>query len=244
VALGLSWVGLILATGSFRINDIVATRRLVLELERLMQFPAFVVYAIAAAPRWPERLRPAGGESELVAGFHTEYSSMSFGLMQIAEYINMITVSVLAANLFLGAGTRPALPPLEGIFGFLWSSPSRFVLFVFIWLRGPCPVPLRPAHALRLEGPHPTGHLQHRGDGGPGRPGRSLMEAILFYVFSGLALVNAVFVVASATRSTRLLLVLVFCSLSAIYGILGSPSSPPCRSWSMRARSWCCSSSC
>jgi NADH-quinone oxidoreductase subunit H len=66
---------------------------------------------------------------------------MSFGLMQIAEYINMITVSVLAANLFLG-GWNSGVPgvPSTGIFGFMWFfAKVAFVLFVFIWLRGTLP---------------------------------------------------------------------------------------------------------
>jgi NADH-quinone oxidoreductase subunit H len=106
------------------------------------QFPAFLVYAIAACAevsRTPFDLPE--GETELVAGFHTEYSSMSFGLMQIAEYINMITVSVLATNLFLG-GWYSGLPflPSTGLLGFLWfMAKVGFILFVFIWLRGTLP---------------------------------------------------------------------------------------------------------
>ena len=76
-----------------------------------------------------------------MAGFHTEYSSMSFGLMQIAEYVNMITVSVLAANLFLG-GWNSGIPglPSEAPWGFVWFfAKVGLVLFVFIWLRGTLP---------------------------------------------------------------------------------------------------------
>jgi len=66
---------------------------------------------------------------------------MSFGLMQIAEYINMITVSVLATDLFLG-GWYSGLPflPSQGILGFVWfTAKVFFVLFVFVWLRGTLP---------------------------------------------------------------------------------------------------------
>ena len=76
-----------------------------------------------------------------MAGFHTEYSSMSFALMQIAEYINMITVSVLATNLFLG-GWNSGLPflPSTAPLGFVWFVLKvGFVLFFFIWLRGTLP---------------------------------------------------------------------------------------------------------
>ncbi len=108
----------------------------------VVQLPAFLVYFVAATAevaRIPFDLPE--GETELVAGFHTEYSSMSFGLMQIAEYINMITVSVLATNLFLG-GWHSGLPflPSTGLLGFVWFvAKVAFMLFVFIWLRGTLP---------------------------------------------------------------------------------------------------------
>src|SRR5207247_163878 len=74
--------------------------------------------------------------------FHTEYSSMSFGLMQIAEYVNMITVSVLATNLFLG-GWNSGLPlflPSVAPFGFVWFfAKVGLLLFLFICLRGTLP---------------------------------------------------------------------------------------------------------
>ena len=107
-----------------------------------VQFPAFLVYFIAATAevaRIPFDLPE--GETELVAGFHTEYSSMRFALIQMAEYINMITVSVLCANLFLG-GWHAGIPglPSEGLFGFAWwGLKVAALLFVFIWLRGTLP---------------------------------------------------------------------------------------------------------
>jgi NADH-quinone oxidoreductase subunit H len=143
LALGLSWVGIIMTAGSFRIADIVNQQAgWFLNWNAFVQFPAFLVYSIAACAevsRIPFDLPE--GETELVAGFHTEYSSMSFGLMQIAEYINMITVSVLATNLFLG-GWNSGLPflPSSAPLGFVWFVLKvGFVLFVFIWLRGTLP---------------------------------------------------------------------------------------------------------
>jgi NADH-quinone oxidoreductase subunit H len=143
LALGLSWVGVIMMAGSFRIADIVNRQAgWFWHWNAFVQLPAFLVYFIAACAevsRIPFDLPE--GETELVAGFHTEYSSMSFGLMQIAEYINMITVSVLATNLFLG-GWNSGLPalPSSAPWGFLWFVLKvGFVLFVFIWLRGTLP---------------------------------------------------------------------------------------------------------
>jgi NADH-quinone oxidoreductase subunit H len=143
LSLGLSWVGIIMLASSFRVADIVDHQAgWFWHWNAVVQFPAFVVYFIAGCAevsRIPFDLPE--GETELVAGFHTEYSSMSFGLMQIAEYINMITVSVLATNLFLG-GWNSGLPflPSTAPLGFVWFVLKvGFVLFVFIWLRGTLP---------------------------------------------------------------------------------------------------------
>ena len=143
LALGLSWVGIIMLAGSFQIADIVnAQSGWFWRWNAFVQFPAFVVYFIAATAevaRIPFDLPE--GESELVAGFHTEYSSMRFALLQMAEYINMITVAVLATNLFLG-GWHAGIPglPSEGLPGFVWwGAKVSVLLFVFIWLRGTLP---------------------------------------------------------------------------------------------------------
>jgi NADH-quinone oxidoreductase subunit H len=146
LALGLSWVGVIMIAGSFQITEIVNSqarlRGWFVGWNVFLQFPAFLVYFISATAevaRIPFDLPE--GETELVAGFHTEYSSMRFALLQMAEYINMITVAVLCVNLFLG-GWHSGIPglPSEGLFGFVWwGAKVAVLLFVFIWLRGTLP---------------------------------------------------------------------------------------------------------
>jgi NADH-quinone oxidoreductase subunit H len=146
LALGMSWVSLIMAAGSFRIGDVVTQQAGswgFLHWNAVVQFPAFVIYVIAAtaeANRTPFDLPEA--EAELVAGFHTEYGSMKFALIQMAEYINMITISALCANLFLGGGLSPlpAAVPFLGLASPLWFLAKLLaVLFFFIWLRGTLP---------------------------------------------------------------------------------------------------------
>jgi len=140
LALGMSWVSVIMAAGSFRLNDIVAAaERMNPWVWFAMQFPAFVIYMIAACAevnRTPFDLPE--GETELVAGFHVEYSSMKFALMQMAEYINMITVCALASNMFLGGWLSPwpAVIPNSPLWFF---AKVLLLLFVFIWLRATVP---------------------------------------------------------------------------------------------------------
>jgi NADH-quinone oxidoreductase subunit H len=143
LALGLSWVPLILLAGSFRLQDIVeAQAGGFWRWNAVVQFPAFIIYLIAATAelnRTPFDLAEA--ESELVAGFHTEYSSMKFALLQMAEYVGMITVAALAANLFLGGWNSP-IPgiPDHDWFGFGWFVIKMLgFLFFFIWLRATLP---------------------------------------------------------------------------------------------------------
>jgi NADH-quinone oxidoreductase subunit H len=139
LALGLSFVSLILVAGSFRIHDIVDSQKgWIWSWNAIRQLPAFAVFLVAATAevnRTPFDLPEA--ETELVAGFHTEYSSMRFALLQMAEYINMITASAMGANLFLG-GWHFGIPGVP-------DSPFWFIgkmlafLFFFIWLRGTVP---------------------------------------------------------------------------------------------------------
>jgi NADH-quinone oxidoreductase subunit H len=145
LSLGLSWVGVIMLAGSFRLTDIVdAQAGGFWRWNALLQLPAFIIYAIAATAetsRTPFDLPE--GETELVAGFHTEYSSMKFALLQMAEYVNIFTVCALGTNLFLGGwhAPFPALQSLGGVpLGPLWFfAKFFFVLFFLIWLRGTLP---------------------------------------------------------------------------------------------------------
>jgi NADH-quinone oxidoreductase subunit H len=138
LALGLSWVGVILLAGSFRLQEIVTAQDTAygaLGWYCVKQFPAFIVYLVAATAevnRTPFDLPEA--ETELVAGYQTEYSGMRYGLFAMAEYINMITLSGLAVTLFFGGWTGPALP------GPLWFVIKLgIVVFVFMWLRATLP---------------------------------------------------------------------------------------------------------
>jgi NADH-quinone oxidoreductase subunit H len=147
LSLGMSWVGAIILAGSFRISDIVASQAGpwgMLHWNFLRQGLGFLVYLVAATAevnRTPFDLPEA--ETELVAGFHTEYSSMRFALLQMAEYVNMMTVAAVGASLFFGGWLAP-VPALQHVFGrdigllwFLLKMGSG--LFFFIWLRGTVP---------------------------------------------------------------------------------------------------------
>ena len=103
-----------------------------------LQPVGFLVYAIAGVAetnRAPFDFPEA--EQELVAGYHTEYSSMAFAMFFLAEYINMITVSAVATNLFLGGWHGPFLPPEYGWIWFLIKL--SVILFIYLWLRWTLP---------------------------------------------------------------------------------------------------------
>src|SRR2546426_7452287 len=142
LALGLSLIGVILISGTLDLYSIVEQQSgwYGLQWNILYQPLAFILYLIAAIAetnRVPFDLPEA--ETELVAGFHTEYSSIKFLLFFNAEYINMITVSMLATTLFLGGWNGPGVAqfPLLGVFYFF--AKILFFLFLYIWLRGTLP---------------------------------------------------------------------------------------------------------
>ena len=143
VAMGLSFVAVFLYAGTLSTSEIVAAQDSWWFVFTLA--PSFVIYCFAAVGetnRAPFDLPEA--ESELVAGFHTEYSSVKFALFYLAEYINMVTVSALATTLFLG-GWRPLnVPVLRDLDSGVWPLAWFFLkvsifLFGFIWLRGTLP---------------------------------------------------------------------------------------------------------
>ena len=98
-------------------------------------FFVFWIAGVAETNRAPFDFPEA--EQELVAGYHTEYSSMAFAMFFLAEYINMITVSAVATNLFLGGWHGPFLPPEWGWIWFL--AKVAVLLFVYLWLRWTLP---------------------------------------------------------------------------------------------------------
>jgi NADH-quinone oxidoreductase subunit H len=144
IALGMSIVAVILYSGSLSTADIVAAQSRQWWFVFLL-FPSFVVFCVSMVGetnRAPFDLPEA--ESELVGGFHTEYSSLKFALFFLAEYVNMVTVSAMATTLFLGGWHAPwplAGGPLDrGWWGPLWFIGKTLAfLFVFIWLRGTLP---------------------------------------------------------------------------------------------------------
>jgi NADH-quinone oxidoreductase subunit H len=142
IALGLSIVGVILYAGSLSTSDIVASQASGWYLVLLApSFVVFVISMVGETNRAPFDLPEA--ESELVGGFHTEYSSLKFALFFLAEYVNMVTVSAMATTLFLGGGQWPW--PLSFLNSNGWLQMVAFLiktlifLFVFIWLRGTLP---------------------------------------------------------------------------------------------------------
>jgi NADH-quinone oxidoreductase subunit H len=146
IAMGLSIVGVVIQSGSLSLGDIGNSQHGLWYIIAL--FPSFLIYAIAMVGetnRAPFDLPEA--ESELVAGFHTEYSSMKFVIFYIAEYINMIIVSAVGTTLFLGGYMAPWPISLinnnyfnTGWWPMLWFIGKILILlFVFIWLRGTLP---------------------------------------------------------------------------------------------------------
>ncbi|KAA8962872.1 NADH-quinone oxidoreductase subunit NuoH [Mycobacterium sp.] len=144
VAMGLSFAAVFLYAGTMSTSQIVAAQDRVWYVFVLL--PSFLVYLVAMVGetnRAPFDLPEA--EGELVAGFHTEYSSLKFAMFYLAEYINMTTVSALAATLFLGGWHAPW--PLDmwagansGWWPLLWFTAKVWAfLFGYFWLRATLP---------------------------------------------------------------------------------------------------------
>ena len=150
IALGLSLVGVIILSGSLSLRDIVVAQQGHFwgfiprwNIFHGGQFIAFFIYLMAAyaeTNRIPFDLPEA--ETELVAGYHTEYSAMKFAMFFMAEYANMITVACLATLLFLGGWNGPLFGPsaLQTILPLFWFVAKIFCfLFLYIWVRGTLP---------------------------------------------------------------------------------------------------------
>ncbi len=133
LSLGLSVVGVVMLSGSLSLVEIVNAQSTVwFVVLQPIGFLIFLICATAEINRAPFDLPEA--ETELVAGFHVEYSSMKFAMYFIAEYANMITVAALATTLFLGGWRGPFLPAV------VWFLIKLFLfIFLFIWLRATLP---------------------------------------------------------------------------------------------------------
>jgi NADH-quinone oxidoreductase subunit H len=149
LAMGAAVLGPVMLAGTLDLNGIIyAQQQSIFRWYILPQFIAFIVFLIAAfaeTNRVPFDLPEA--ETELVAGFHTEYSALKFALFFMAEYVNMFTVSVMCTVLFLGGWYVPGLSHLVEVGSIPYALVSHIVfigkicafLFFYIWVRGTLP---------------------------------------------------------------------------------------------------------
>jgi NADH-quinone oxidoreductase subunit H len=135
VFMGLSLMGVVMIAGSFNLREIVeAQRHLWFVIPQIIGFAVFFIAGIAETHRLPFDLPEA--ESELVAGYHSEYSGMKFGMFFVGEYLGITLISVLTVTLFFGGWLGPVLPPL------VWFLIKTFVFICFfILLRASLPRP-------------------------------------------------------------------------------------------------------
>jgi NADH-quinone oxidoreductase subunit H len=146
IAMGFAMVGVLMASGSLNIGEIIHRQQGMFGWNWSWLFPLFIVYfisGVAETNRAPFDV--AEGESEIVAGFHVDYSGMAFALFFVAEYVNMILISTLTSIFFFGGW----LSPLDGWVAadswlaqpsFFWLAPKVFFfMFVFLWLRATFP---------------------------------------------------------------------------------------------------------
>ncbi|KFI23072.1 NADH-quinone oxidoreductase subunit NuoH [Nitrosococcus oceani] len=135
VFMGLSLMGVVMLAGTFNLREIVAAQQdMWFCIPQFLGLVVFLIAGIAEAHRLPFDLPEA--ETELIAGFHTEYSGMKFGLFFVGEYLAILLISALIVTLFFGGWQGPWLPPLVWFF----IKFSFFVLF-FILLRAALPRP-------------------------------------------------------------------------------------------------------
>lgn len=149
LAMGASVIGVVMLAGTLDLNGIIeAQTRSSFKWFIVPQFLGFVVFLVAAfaeTNRVPFDLPEA--ETELVAGFHTEYSALKFALFFMAEYVNMFTVSVMCVVLFLGGWYIPGLSHIFEVGSIPYALASHvgfllkifFFLFLYIWVRGTLP---------------------------------------------------------------------------------------------------------
>jgi NADH-quinone oxidoreductase subunit H len=135
VFMGLSLTGVIIMAGSFNMRDIVeAQRKVWFCIPQFLGLLTFLIAGLAETHRLPFDLPEA--ESELIAGFHSEYSGMKFGMFFVGEYLGIVLISSLIVTLFFGGWLGPILPPI------VWFFLKTFVFVcLFILLRAALPRP-------------------------------------------------------------------------------------------------------
>ena len=135
VFMGLSLMGVVLLTGSFSLVDIVhAQQKMWFIVPQFLGFVLFLIAGLAETRRLPFDLPEA--ESELVAGFHSEYSGMKFGMFFVGEYLGITLISAMITILFFGGWMGPVLPPI------VWFLIKTFFFIgVFILMRASLPRP-------------------------------------------------------------------------------------------------------
>jgi NADH-quinone oxidoreductase subunit H len=137
LAMSLSFVGVLILAGTTSLDGIVSAQaRWWFVLPQFVGCIIYIITAVAETNRAPFDLVEA--ETELVAGFHTEYSGLRFGLFFIAEYVNMLTVSCIATLLFFGGWNAPfGLTMIPGVVWFLLKVAC--FMFLYMWLRATLP---------------------------------------------------------------------------------------------------------
>jgi NADH-quinone oxidoreductase subunit H len=146
IGLGLAVVAVVMFAGSLSTSEIVNAQAgyfgvVIPRWFIFAQLPAFLMFMIAGLAetnRAPFDLPEA--ETELVAGFHTEYSGIKFAMFFLAEYLHVITTSAIAVTLFLGGWRGPQLPFLQPVWSVAWFMVKLFaVVFLFMWVRATMP---------------------------------------------------------------------------------------------------------
>ncbi len=136
VFMGLSLMGVVMMTGSFSMVDIVEAQRTVwFVIPQFIGFVIFLIAGIAETHRLPFDIPEA--ESELIAGYHSEYSGMKFGMFFVGEYLGITLISALITTLFFGGWLGPDFLP-----GTVWFLLKMFVfVFLFVLMRNSLPRP-------------------------------------------------------------------------------------------------------
>jgi len=139
VGMALAIVAVVMYSDALRMSEIVASQDRIWNV--IPQFPAFAIYLIAGLAetnRPPFDLPEA--ESELVAGYHTEYSGIKFAMFYLGEYLNTVTVAAVATTLWLGGWRGPAPDVLPWLWPLLWFLLKVLVIvYVYIWIRATLP---------------------------------------------------------------------------------------------------------